>query len=166
MDLSNWDLDYTIPKGTSHTAVLNSTYEVQKIYINLTDLGLWRNLIPKGTLKTRFEPSSIRMSAWKNIKLHSRFEPKNPASVISILSLDYKSQRIKVLSKLFMSRSQLREQICQCSKSDRQEWQSLVVLKGTNIDLWKAQVSCFCDPVTKYLVLMQGSQVKIQGCED
>ncbi len=31
-----------------------------------------------------------------------------------------------------MSRSQLREQICQTSKSDRQEWQSLVVLNGTN----------------------------------
>ncbi len=30
-----------------------------------------------------------------------------------------------------MSRSQLREQICQTRKSDRQEWQSLVVLNGT-----------------------------------
>ena len=35
-----------------------------------------------------------------------------------------------VPSKLSMSRSQLREQICQTSKSDRQEWQSLLVLKG------------------------------------
>ncbi len=37
-------------------------------------------------------------------------------------------------TKLSMSRSQLREhkQICQTSKSDRQEWQSLVVLNGTN----------------------------------
>ena len=35
-------------------------------------------------------------------------------------------------TKLSMSRSQLREQICQTSKSDRQEWQSLIVLNGTN----------------------------------
>jgi hypothetical protein len=33
MDLSNSDLDYMIPKGTSHTSVPNSTYEVQKIEI-------------------------------------------------------------------------------------------------------------------------------------
>ena len=38
-----------------------------------------------------------------------------------------------------MSRSQLREQICQ--KSDRQEWQSLVVLNGTNIFLNETNVS-------------------------
>ena len=33
MDLSNWDLDYMIPKGTSHTSAPDSTYEVQKIEI-------------------------------------------------------------------------------------------------------------------------------------
>jgi hypothetical protein len=59
----------------------------KKYKYNLTDLGLWRNVIPKGTLKTRFEPSPARMSAWKIIKLHSGFEPKTPASVISTLSL-------------------------------------------------------------------------------
>jgi hypothetical protein len=36
---------------------------------------------------------------------------------------------------MYMSRSQLREQICQTRKSDRQEWQSLVVLNGTKIFL-------------------------------
>ena len=36
-----------------------------------------------------------------------------------------------------ISRSQLREQICQTSKSDRQEWQSLEVLNGTNISILK-----------------------------
>ncbi len=51
MDLSNWDLDYMIPKGTSHNSLPNSTYEV-----------------PKGTGKTELEPSLLRMSAWKNIK--------------------------------------------------------------------------------------------------
>ncbi len=40
MDLSNWDLDYMIPKGTSHTSVLNSTFEVQKIKYNPTSLPL------------------------------------------------------------------------------------------------------------------------------
>ncbi len=43
--------------------------------------------------------------------------------------------------KLSMSRSQLREQICQISKSDRQEWQSLVVLNGTNIFLKGTNIS-------------------------
>ncbi len=33
MDLSNLDLDYMIPKGTSHTSDPDSTYEVQKIQI-------------------------------------------------------------------------------------------------------------------------------------
>ncbi len=44
-------------------------------------------------------------------------------------------------TKLSMSRSQLREQICQTSKSDRQEWQSLVVLNGTNIFLKGTNIS-------------------------
>ncbi len=44
-------------------------------------------------------------------------------------------------TKLLMSRSQLREQICQTSKSDRQEWQSLVVLNGTNIFLKGTNIS-------------------------
>ena len=38
----------------------------------------------------------------------------------------------RVLTKLSMSRSQLRVHMCQTRKSDRQEWQSLVVLNGTN----------------------------------
>jgi hypothetical protein len=33
MDLSNLDLDYMIPKGTSHTSAPDSTYEVQRIQI-------------------------------------------------------------------------------------------------------------------------------------
>ncbi len=40
-----------------------------------------------------------------------------------------------------MSRSQLREQICQISKSDRKEWQSLVVLNGTNMFLNATNIS-------------------------
>jgi hypothetical protein len=44
-------------------------------------------------------------------------------------------------TKLSMSRSQLREQICQTSKSDWQEWQSLVVLNGTNIFLKGTNIS-------------------------
>ncbi len=40
-----------------------------------------------------------------------------------------------------MSRSQSREQICQTSKSDRQEWQSLVVLNRTNIFLKGTNIS-------------------------
>jgi len=42
-----------------------------------------------------------------------------------------------------MSRSQFREQICQISKSDRKEWQSLVVLNGTKIFLNGTNISFF-----------------------
>jgi hypothetical protein len=48
------------------------------------------------------------------------------------LPLDHQCRYISNSTKLSISRSQLREQICQTSKSDRQEWQSLVVLNGTN----------------------------------
>jgi hypothetical protein len=144
MDLSNWDLDYMIPRGTSHTSVPNSTYEV-----------------PKGTTKIRFEPSLPRMSEWKNIKLHPGFQHETPASVTSILSLDHQCQIHSIPTKLLMWRSQLREQICQISKSDRQE--SLVVLNETNIDLWKVLLSCIGGAVTKYLVLMQGTWVQLQS---
>jgi hypothetical protein len=47
MDLSNWDLDYMIPKGTSHTSAPDSTYEVQKIKTNPTR----KILIPLRTTK-------------------------------------------------------------------------------------------------------------------
>jgi hypothetical protein len=64
---TNGDLDYMIPKETSHTSVLNSTYEV-----------------PKGNMKTRLEPSLPRMSAWKNIKsLTQDFNPGPLATVVS-----------------------------------------------------------------------------------
>ncbi len=67
MDLSNWDLDYMIPKGTSHTSVPNFTYEV-----------------PKGTMKTRVEPSLPRMSAWKNIKLFIQDLNPEPLQVLQV----------------------------------------------------------------------------------
>jgi len=41
----------------------------------------------------------------------------------------------EVPTKLSISRTQVREQIFPTSKSDRQEWQSLLVLNGTNIFL-------------------------------
>jgi hypothetical protein len=41
--------------------------------------------------------------------------------------------------------------------------ESLVVLNRTNIDMWEPFGICFDGPVTKYLLLMQGSQVQIQG---
>ncbi len=46
-----------------------------------------------------------------------------------------------VPTNLSMSKSQLREQICQTSRSDRQEWQSLVVQNGTNISLKGTNIS-------------------------
>ncbi len=48
---------------------------------------------------------------------------------------------INVPTKLYISRSQLREQICQTSKSDQQEWQSSEVLNGTNISLKGTNIS-------------------------
>jgi hypothetical protein len=60
---------------------------------------------------------------------------------VHILSLDHQSQIHNVPRKLSMSRSQLREQICQTRKSDRQELQSLVALNGTNIFLNGTNIS-------------------------
>ncbi len=90
----------------------------------------------------------------KMINFPSRIQTRDPC-------ISYKYFDIGP-SMLYMWRSQLREQISQTSKSVRQELQSLV-LNGTNIDLWKSLVSCFDDPVTKHLLLMQGSWVRIQG---
>ncbi len=47
----------------------------------------------------------------------------------------------KVSTKLSMSRSQLRVHMCQPRKSDRQEWQSLVVLNGIKIFLNGTNIS-------------------------
>ena len=64
-----------------------------------------------------------------------------PASQASILPLDPSKPIQNVPTNLSMSRSQLREQICQTRKSYRQEWQSLVVLNGTNIFLNGTNIS-------------------------
>ncbi len=90
-------------------------------------------IIPKGIMKTRFEPWLPRMSSWKVINITLDLNSDPFASQAGILLLDHQSwYRNTPCTKLFISRSQLREQICQTSKSDRQEWQSLVVLNGTN----------------------------------
>jgi hypothetical protein len=52
-----------IPKGTSHTSLSNSTYE-----------------IPKGTMKTRFEPSLLRLSACEIIKFTPRIRTQDPCN--------------------------------------------------------------------------------------
>ncbi len=83
-------------------------------------------------MKTRFEPRLPRMSSWKSHKYNTLDLNLGPlASQASIMPLDHLSWYILTPTKLSMSRSQLREHICQTSKSDRQEWQSLVVLNGT-----------------------------------
>ncbi len=49
-------------------------------------------IIPKGIMKTRFEPGHPRMSLWKSSKItHLGFEPWPPVSPTSILLLDYQS---------------------------------------------------------------------------
>ncbi len=142
MDLYNWDLDNMIPKGTSHTLVPNSTYEV-----------------PKGTIKTRFEPSLPRMPARKNINLLTQDWTGVSYIRCKYFDIGPASQISKLPTKLLMRRGNKSAK----PVSDRQEWQSLVVLNGTNIDLWESLVSCFSGPVTKYLLLRQVSWVQIQG---
>jgi hypothetical protein len=61
------------------------------------------------------------VSIKKYKKSHPGFEPWAPATIKNVLTLEHQSQIPKTLTKLFMSRSQLREQIFQTSKSDRQE---------------------------------------------
>ncbi len=89
----------------------------------------------KGIMKTRFEPRLPRMSSWKSNKhntLDFNSDPLGPCITSRYLSTRPSNLIHSDSTKLSMWRSQLREQICQASKSDRQEWQSLVVLIGTN----------------------------------
>jgi hypothetical protein len=146
MDLSNWDMDNMIPKGTSHTSVPNSTFEV-----------------PKGTIKTRFEPSLPRMSALKNNKLLTKDSNPGPLHQLSVC----RHWTIKARYIIQFPQSCLCEDPSWGNKSaksvsDRQDWQSLVVINGTNIDLREHLISCFSGPVTKYFPLRQRSWVQIQ----
>ena len=61
MDLSNLDMDYMIPKGTSHTSVPNSTYEV-----------------PKGSMKPDLNPVSQGCQLEKIINFTLRFRTQYP----------------------------------------------------------------------------------------
>jgi hypothetical protein len=130
MDLSNWDLDYMNPKGTSHTSVLNSTYEV-----------------PKGTMKTKFEPSLPRISAWKNNILLT--QDSNPGPL----------HQLWVFWHWNIARDIECPQNCWCedlswgkksakSISDRQL--SFLVFNGTNIDLREHLESCFASGVVRH----------------
>jgi hypothetical protein len=77
--------DYMIPKGTSQTSVLNSTYEVQKIKnIILQMLGLWRNVIPKGTRQPDLNLVSQGCQHEKNYTSHPGLEPGIPASGLTL----------------------------------------------------------------------------------
>ncbi len=146
MDLSNWDLDYMIPKGISHTSVLNSTYEV-----------------PIETMKTRVEPSLSRMSAWKNITLYTQDSNLGPLQQLKVFWHWTIKARYIDFSQSCLCEDPSWGNKSAKSVSDRQEWQSMVVHNGTNIDLWG--VSCFGGPVTKrfLFLLRQGSLVRIQG---
>ena len=58
MELSNGDFDSMIPKGTSHTSLPNSTYEVLK-----------------GTMKARFDLVSQACQHEKILNSNPGFEP-------------------------------------------------------------------------------------------
>ncbi len=93
-------------------------------------------------MKARFEPRlpsgckhekviNITHWIWTQDPLHhSKYFSTGPPMLIH-----------NIPTKLSISKSQLREQICQTSKSDRQEWQSLVVLNGTSIFLKGTNIS-------------------------
>ncbi len=98
----------------------------------------------------------------KILKFTYRIRTRTPAKTVTILTLDHQSQLHRDPTKLLMLRSQLREQICQTSKSDWQEW----VLGSSEWNYyWNMEIFgiCFDGPVTKYLLLMQGSWIQIQG---
>ncbi len=64
---------------------------------------------------------------------HPGFELRSPCITSKYLATEPWKLIHNIPTKLSMSRSQLREQICQTNKSDRQERrQSLIVLNGTN----------------------------------
>jgi len=82
-------------------------------------------------MKTKFEPRLPRMSPLKS-NIHKTRTQSPPCITSKYLATGPPKLIHNFPTKLSVSRSQLREQICQTSKSDRQEWQSLVVLNGTN----------------------------------
>ncbi len=97
-------------------------------------------------MKTRFEPRLPRMSSWKSNKHDTLALNSGPlASYASILPLDHHSwYTMSPQSCPCQDPSWRNMQICQTSKSDLQEWQSLVVLikantflNGTNISFLK-----------------------------
>ncbi len=63
MDLFNGDLDYMIPKGTSHTSVPNSTYEV-----------------PKGTMNSRFDLVSQGCQHGKILNFTLKIRTQDPCT--------------------------------------------------------------------------------------
>jgi hypothetical protein len=72
----------------------------------------------------------------KILKFTPRIRTQGLCNSCSILTLDHQCQIHLVPTKLLMLRSQLREQICQTSKVTGKN-ESLVVLNGTNIDMWE-----------------------------
>ncbi len=92
-------------------------------------------------MKTRFEPKLPRMSSWKSNNHNPGFELRPPCIPCKYFATGPSKLIHNVPTKLYISRSQLWEQICQTSKSDRQEWRSLVVLNGTNIFLNGTNIS-------------------------
>ncbi len=83
-------------------------------------------------MKTRFEPRLPRMSSWKSNKHNILDLNSDPlASQAGILPLDHQYWYLEY-HKAVHVKIPVEEHICQTSKSDRQEWQSLVVLNGAN----------------------------------
>ncbi len=100
---------------------------IPKVYKYISKV-IWINIIPKGTKKNILClcPGSNRGSQrcnCKNIKkLHNGFELWSPALELRSLPLDHQSQILIICTKLYLQRSQVKEQ-------------TLVVLNGTNIFL-------------------------------
>ncbi len=81
------------------------------------------------------------MSSWKINRHNTPDLNSGPlASYASILPMDHHSL-YKLSPQSCPCQDPSKEQICQINKSDRQEWQSLVVLNGTNIFLNGTNIS-------------------------
>ncbi len=92
---------------------------------------------PKRNMKTRFEPRLQGCHHEKVINITPWIWSQAPCITSKYIAIGSLKLINSVPTKLSMSRSQLSEQICQTSKRDPQEWQSLVVLNETNISFLK-----------------------------
>ncbi len=101
-------------------------------------------------MKSRFEPRLPRMSSWKNSILHNLDLNSGPLEWARILSLNHQSKITKINISFIQN--------CHSCRFGRfVSWTGVFPWTA----LWALYVSGFDGPMSKNLLLMQGSRVEI-----